>query len=85
MTAEEIRRIDVSHDTPATQAAFGLSMLQEIAAQLADLNRKLDTYPVLRQLDAEMGGVDSLVAAIHQSNSIVPYLYPAAPANARRV
>lgn len=73
MTAEQIRSIDMSHESDAARAAFALSMLQEIAAQLSELNERLSRMP---EVLGEIGTVETLTESIRKAGSCVPYLYP---------
>lgn len=88
MTAADIRRIDVSHDSEGAKREFALAMLQEIAAQLAEVNSRLRSRPAQALLTAanEPGTLDALLESVAQCDgSIIPYIYGEAPANARRV
>lgn len=83
MDATEIRSITVNHCTDAAKAEFGLAMLQEIAAQLAELNERLSQRPTLTELPEFAPVAETakdLLGAIRSGyGSIVPYLYPQAP------
>lgn len=74
MKSEEIRSIDVHEDSDAAKLEFGLSMLQEIAAQLATMNE--------RQIPAacyqHQGNMEALAQSLRSANSVVPFLYPQA-------
>jgi hypothetical protein len=84
VTPDEIRNIDVSQDSEEAQQAFALSMLQEMAAQLAEMNQRYQTHPIMARFDREMGNLEDLVATVSRNGSIIPFLYPDAPMGARR-
>lgn len=73
MTADEIRSIDVSQESEAVRSAFALSMLQEVGAQLAELNERLAGAGMV-QLKT-IAEISKLATCLHESGSVVPYLY----------
>lgn len=79
MTAEEIRNVDMHGESEAVRQEFALAMIQETAAQLAELNARVGYRQV-----PELRPVEELSESIRRYGSVVPYLYPQRPAMTRR-